>query len=120
MTAVAGRSRTNREVSFLELKQNPRCNMGAYRANDDILELAPLTSDDQKLIDAYLQVRKNLDQLAYSPEMNRLIELLRLPCTDESKFNVLQRLLSLRKRSRRSSMCRSRSPTPPLSLKPAT
>lgn len=70
------------------------------RAHDEILELAALSPDDQKLLDAYLQVRKSVDQLAYSPEIDKLIELLQLPNTDQTKFNVLQRLLSLRKRGR--------------------
>lgn len=67
---------------------------------EKILNLPPLSEEDQRLIDAYLQVGRPVDQLPYSQEFDRLIKMLGKPETSDEKYLVFQRLLGLRKRAR--------------------
>ena len=63
-------------------------------------ELPPLSFEDQRLRDAYIRVGKPVDQLPYSAEFDRLVAALGLKGTDEERYFIFQRLLSLRKRGR--------------------
>jgi hypothetical protein len=69
-------------------------------AEEELFELPPLTDEEQRLIDAYEKIGVPLDKLAYTPEFDRLIQMLGKPNTLDEKYLVFQRLLSLRKRSR--------------------
>ena len=69
-------------------------------ADNELFELPPLTDEEQRLIDAYERIGVPVDKLAYTPEFDRLVELLGKDNTMNEKFFVFQRLLSLRKRSR--------------------
>ena len=68
--------------------------------DDDFLEMPPLTPEDQRLLDAYVQLGKSVDRLPYSPDIVKLMDLLGLPNSEQQKFQVFQRLLYLRKRGR--------------------
>ena len=63
-------------------------------------ELPPLSFEDQKLRDMYVRVGKPVDQLPYSAEFDKLIAALGLQGSDEERYFIFQRLLSLRKRGR--------------------
>lgn len=63
-------------------------------------ETPPLDPQDQRLVDAYLKVGRPLDQLAYTEDFEKLIELVRSERTDEVRRQVFQRLLRLRKMGR--------------------
>jgi hypothetical protein len=69
-------------------------------ADEELFELPPLTDEEQRIVDAYEKIGVPVDKLAYSPEFDRIIEMLGKPKTDNEKYLVFQRLLSLRKRSR--------------------
>lgn len=60
----------------------------------------PLAGDDQKLIDAYRAVGMPLDQLPYTDEFERMIVILGLPATNETRRYTLKRLMTLRKMGR--------------------
>jgi hypothetical protein len=58
----------------------------------------PLSADDEALIDAYSTVGRPLDELPYTEDFERLLDLLKRPRNrDEMQF-VFRRLLTLRKR----------------------
>jgi hypothetical protein len=63
----------------------------------DIPMLAP---EDQKIVDAYREVGKPLDQLPYSKSFKELIRFMGEEPTDEKMFLVFQRLITLRKQGR--------------------
>jgi hypothetical protein len=60
---------------------------------------APLSSDDEALIDAYKAVGVPVDALPYTPEFDKLIERLGLPVAPPSQRSIYRRLLTLRKRA---------------------
>ena len=63
-------------------------------------ELPPLSSEDQKLLDAYVRVGKPVDQLPYSDAFDKLMVLLGVTDTPAERYSIFQRLLYLRKRGR--------------------
>jgi hypothetical protein len=67
---------------------------------ENFWELPLLSFEDQRLRDAYVCVGKPVDQLPYSPEFDRLVAALGMKGTDDQRYFVFQRLLSLRKRGR--------------------
>lgn len=68
--------------------------------DDEFFDLPPLTEEEQRLIDAYVQIGKPVDRLPYSNDFDRLIKKLGKPNSMDEKYLVFQRLLSLRKRAR--------------------
>jgi hypothetical protein len=69
-------------------------------SEEKILNLPPLSQEDQSLIDAYVNIGRPVDQLPYTKEFDRLVKALGKPETAEEKYRVYQRLLNLRKRAR--------------------
>lgn len=63
-------------------------------------ELPPLSPEDLRLLDAYVQVGKPVDQLPYTEAFGKLMELLDAKDSDAEKHSIFQRLLLLRKRGR--------------------
>ena len=63
-------------------------------------ELPPLSPEDQRLRDAYVHVGKPLDQLPYTEGFDKLVAFIGAKDTQEERYNILQRLLYLRKRGR--------------------
>ena len=68
--------------------------------DEELFELPPLTDEEQRIVDAYERIGVPVDKLAYTPDFDRLIQMLGKPDTADEKYLVFQRLLSLRKRSR--------------------
>lgn len=66
---------------------------------EEILELPTLSEEDQRLIDAYVKTGVPVDQLAYTPAFDQLIQSLGRRDTIQEKYLVFQRLLNLRKRA---------------------
>jgi hypothetical protein len=68
---------------------------------DAFWELPILSPEDQKIIDAYIQVGAPVDQLPYSDAFKKLMEKLgEDKPSEERKYQVFQRLLQLRKKAR--------------------
>jgi hypothetical protein len=67
---------------------------------DDFLDLPPLSSEDQVLLDLYVATGKPLDQLPYTTEFDGLVTRLGGGDGLDQKYRVFQRLLNLRKRGR--------------------
>ncbi len=63
-------------------------------------EAPPLSAEDQKLRDAYVRVGQLLDRLAYTEAFDQLVVYLGAKDSQEERYNILQRLLYLRKRGR--------------------
>jgi len=63
-------------------------------------EAPPLSSEDARLIDAYVDLRRPLDELPYTREFDQLISKLALSDTLENRHSVFKRLLTLRKMGR--------------------
>lgn len=63
-------------------------------------ELPPLSPEDQRLRDVYIQVGRPVDQLPYTPDFEKLVKILGWGDSPEIKYSVFQRLLMLRKRGR--------------------
>ena len=60
----------------------------------------PLSAEDQQLIDAYVQTRRGLDDLAYTPDFELLVRNLKGEATMTNLHSVFKRLLTLRKMGR--------------------
>ena len=58
----------------------------------------PLDPADQRLVEAYKTSGRSLDDLPYTPEFERLFQLLGLEDTDDARHFTFRRLLNLRKR----------------------
>jgi hypothetical protein len=68
---------------------------------DDWWRPTELSSDDQKLVDAYVLVGRPLDQLPYTQEFDRLMKVIGFEnATEDDKYMAFQRLLQLRKKGR--------------------
>ena len=68
---------------------------------DDFWTLPTLSPEDQKIVDAYVQVGTPVDQLPYTEDFNKLMRKLNeAEASDERKYQVFQRLLQLRKKAR--------------------
>ncbi|HEX8341640.1 MAG TPA: hypothetical protein VF624_12080 [Tepidisphaeraceae bacterium] len=66
----------------------------------EAIELPPLSSADQRLIDAYSRIGRSVDELAYTPDFDRLCEDLGVGESLGAKREVFLRLLTLRKLGR--------------------
>jgi hypothetical protein len=60
----------------------------------------PLSAEDQRLIDAYVQTRRPLDDLAYTLDFERLVEDIKGEASMENLHAIFRRLLTLRKMGR--------------------
>ncbi len=85
--------------------------------NQVIRDVAPLSDEDQKLVDEYVRLGRPVDQLPYTPEFERLVQTLRTTGDTRSDREILGRLLRLRKAARLPRMGPSQ--LPPLPLPPA-
>lgn len=63
-------------------------------------EAPPLSADDERLINAYLQVGRAVDQLPYTDDFERLFRMLGLPDSQAGRHDLFTRLLTLRKMGR--------------------
>jgi hypothetical protein len=63
-------------------------------------EVPPLDGPDQRLVDAYLSVGRNLDELPYTEDFERLRELVGLEATDVARNFIFRRLLRFRNMGR--------------------
>ncbi len=70
------------------------------KKEEEFWELPPLAPEDQKLLAAYIQIGKPVDQLPYTPEFDELVKVLGLGENREVKNTLFQRLLQLRKKGR--------------------
>ena len=61
---------------------------------------SPLSAEDQRLVDAYVQTRRPLDDLAYTPEFEQLVQSLKGEASLADLHSVFRRLLTLRKMGR--------------------
>jgi len=66
--------------------------------NDTIWDAPPLSSDDEVLMEAYRTVGRPLDDLPYTTDFDRLMDLLQRPREPDQMHFVFRRLLTLRKR----------------------
>lgn len=64
------------------------------------LEIPPLDSSDERLVDAYRTVGKPIDQLPYTADFDRLRTLVGVEPTDDARHQLFLRLLRLRKTGR--------------------
>jgi len=60
----------------------------------------PLSAEDQQLIDAYVQTRRPLDDLAYTPDFEQLVQNIKGEASMANLHGVYRRLLTLRKMGR--------------------
>ncbi len=74
--------------------------MSAKLSHDDFWEIPPLSPDEQDLVNAYREIGKPFEQLAYTESFDRLITMLGKPNTNDQKFLVYQRLQRLEKQGR--------------------
>ncbi len=63
-------------------------------------KLPPLDAEDQRLVEAYRTVGRPVDDLAYTPEFDRLVHLLGIEDTLDSRHFLYRRLLNLQSRGR--------------------
>lgn len=71
------------------------------KKTDEIWDVPPLTPDDQRLVDAYREVGRPVDQLPYTTDFDKLMQHLGKSSADNSERQfVFQRLLQLRKKGR--------------------
>jgi hypothetical protein len=66
----------------------------------EAIQLPPLSSDDQRLIDAYMRIGRSVDELAYTPDFDLLCDELGVGQSLNAKRQVFLRLLTLRKLGR--------------------
>jgi hypothetical protein len=66
---------------------------------NDIWEGPKLSSEDEALIDAYRTVGRPLDDLPYTDDFERLMDLLQRPRDRDHMHYVFRRLMNLRKRA---------------------
>jgi hypothetical protein len=59
-----------------------------------------LSAEDQQLIDAYVQTRRPLDDLAYTPDFEQLVQNVKGEASMPNLHAVFRRLLTLRKMGR--------------------
>lgn len=63
--------------------------------------IPPLAPEDQQLVDAYVEVGRSVDSLAYTPDFDRLCALLGFEDPDDAKKNeIYRRLMRIRKAGR--------------------
>lgn len=72
----------------------------AKSKEDSFWEVPILSAEDQRIVDAYRELGKPLDQLPYSRSFKELIRLIGEEPTEERMYAVFQRLLALRKKGR--------------------
>lgn len=60
----------------------------------------PLSAEDERLVNAYMEVGRALDDLPHTDDFTKLVELLGEKDGDKAKHHVFKRLLTLRKRGR--------------------
>ena len=63
-------------------------------------ELPPLSFEDRRILEAYRQVGRPVDQLPYTTDFEKLVGILGWGDSLELKHSIFQRLLLLRKRGR--------------------
>ncbi len=66
--------------------------------DESIWKAPPLAPEDEALIDAYTTIGRPLDDLPYTEDFERLLELLKRPHDRDQMQYVFRRLLTLRKR----------------------
>lgn len=74
--------------------------MSRYQTQEYDWEVPPLDTHDQRLVDAYSEVGRPLDDLPYTDDFDRLCESLGRNATNEDRHRIYKRLLSLRKSGR--------------------
>ena len=62
--------------------------------------IPPLDSTEQRLVDAYQEVGRPLDDLAYTEDFRRLCAIIGAADNDESRHAIYKQLLRLRKTGR--------------------
>jgi hypothetical protein len=60
----------------------------------------PLNSADEMLAEAYKTLGRSLDDLPYTPEFERLVQLLEVEDSTEARHLLYRRLMNLRKSGR--------------------
>lgn len=63
-------------------------------------QVEPLATEDQRLVDAYFQIGKTVDDLAYTEDLDKLLALIKVKPTDQNRKKILNRLYRLRKAAR--------------------
>ena len=63
-------------------------------------EAPPLSSEDERLVNAYVQTGRSLDELAYTPQFEELVRSLGRSMTRDDLHAAYKRLLTLRKMGR--------------------
>lgn len=76
---------------------------------------APMSPEDQRLVEAYVTVGRPLDDLPYTPEMDQIVAVARRSKPNAGPRDVLQRLLNLRKAARLPRLGRATDPAPHVS-----
>ncbi len=74
--------------------------MSRYPTQGYDWEIPPLDSHDQRLVDAYSEVARPLDDLPYTDDFDRLCEILGINETKEDRHRIYKRLMNLRKSGR--------------------
>lgn len=64
-----------------------------------VWDAPPLSSEDEALIDAYRTIGRPLDDLPYTDDFERLMDLLKRPREREQMHFIFRRLMNLRKRA---------------------
>ena len=73
-------------------------------------ELRPLTPEDERLVQAYQQLGRPVDDLPYTPEFDQLVADLRATGDSRDPTTLLRRLMALRKAARLPRMGRLATP----------
>jgi hypothetical protein len=60
----------------------------------------PLAAEDERIVDAYVHLGRQLDELAYTEDFEKLVKALDLKDDMESRHWLFKRLLTLRKMGR--------------------
>lgn len=71
--------------------------MSNYIENDPFMEAIELPKADEDLIRAYRDVGRSVDELTYTPEFDRLVDIYKPGGQAADKSQVSRRLLILRK-----------------------
>jgi hypothetical protein len=66
-----------------------------------IWKAPPLSTEDQRLIDAYVHAGRSVDELPYTPEFEQIARSLNVDLDDQRAMHLLfKRLVTLRKQAR--------------------
>jgi hypothetical protein len=67
-------------------------------SDETIWQAPPLSAEDAAFIDAYATIGRTLDELPYTADFERMMDLLQRPHDLDQMHYVFRRLLTLRKR----------------------